>query len=53
MVTGLPPFFSREQSRTAQKICQLEPNFKNFSQEQANLVDLLRRLLTKDASKRI
>lgn len=53
MITGLPPFFSREQNRTAQKICQLEPNFKCFTSEQTLLVDLLHRLLTKDTNKRL
>lgn len=51
MVTGIPPFFSRERNQLKSKILNTEPQYPSFLSKE--VVDLIKKLLIKDPSQRL
>jgi len=52
MLTGLPPYFSKDTNDMYKKILQSELTFPDYLLENVRLVDLLKKLLAKDPAKR-
>ncbi len=53
LLTGLPPFFSRNKERLYQKIVHCDVKFKDSQSTSAEARDFVLQLLQKDPSKRL
>jgi serum/glucocorticoid-regulated kinase 2 len=53
MLTGLPPYYSKDTNEMYRKILNDELEFPDYMQRQPLVTDLLIKLLAKDPSKRI